>query len=92
MEQKYVYVVLEEWSVSEEQGSAMSNVFVNYYKAKDYFNEMLEVEIREGCVERWRELDDYCEEGDKNYFECWIDGEWSCNHYHIEIHQLPLVE
>ena len=70
----------------------MSNAFANYNKAKEYFNEMLDVETREGCVERWRELDNYCLEEDEDYFECWIDGEWICNHYHLEIHQLPLVE
>lgn len=89
-----VYTVHEEWVLKGDYGE-------NRYPAPDpdhaklKMTELIHNDQAEGCVSEWREHGAVEEEvTGENYYECWIQDEYSENHYKvsIETQYIPISE
>ena len=89
-----VYTVHEEWVLKGDYGE-------NRYPAPDpdhaklKMTELIHNDHAEGCVSEWREHGAVEEEvTGENYYECWVQDEYSENHYKlsIETQYIPISE
>ena len=89
-----VYTVHEEWVLKGDYGE-------NRYPTPDpdhaklKMTELIHNDQAEGCVSEWREHGAALEEvTGENYYECWVQDEYSENHYKvsIETQYIPISE
>lgn len=89
-EQDYVwqviYAVTAHWATDGESG-AYELPFTDLNDAKRQLQDDLWEEFQNGCVERWREKSQFVEMETEQSYECYLDGEYSENHYFIAVEQ-----
>lgn len=81
-----LYTVYEEWVLDGVDGYSIAP-FMDYRSARLKFCENLAEEQSNGCIHAWEERDDLVIETRKDYYECYLDGEYCQNHYKISIRQ-----
>ena len=85
-----VWAVIEDWATVDETGH---NEYL-YESEKDaaaVFHLKLANEAEEGLIRQWKDRDDYQFESDSTSFECWLDDDWSSNHYVIRLEKKLVV-
>lgn len=83
-EQLEVYIVHKNWVVEGEDGYSMTP-FLDYSSARYKFNEELKKEQNTGCIYSWDKNDGLVVESRKDYYEAYLDDEYSWNHFKITI-------
>ncbi len=79
-----IYILLEDWAVDGEQGNS-SEVYTDFNDAKRLLEQMLKEEQERGCIPQWTDKEKFVEYSADSLYECYIDGEYCENHYHIAI-------
>lgn len=81
-----VYELQEEWTVNDEYSGAIE-LYAEQADAKFALTQKLreEQEQEEGCISLWKNQKDFVEESTSLSYECYMDGEYCDNHYHIWI-------
>ena len=79
-----IYVLTEDWAVDENQGNN-SAVYTDFDDAKRVMLQRLYAEVENGCIARWMSSDDAVVESSESSYECYLDGEYCCNHYSLKI-------
>ena len=90
-EKKTIWMVSENWTVDEEAGHSV-RVFASKEGALNCLRAQIEEDANEGCIDLWQFDKNYKFERTDTSFECWLDGDWCCNHYTVcakEIELLP---
>lgn len=81
-----IYAVVEDWAVNEESGHN-EELFSARNDAIRVFHERLTEEQSNGCIPNWQANDSFCTDSGDSLYECWIDGEYLCNHYKISVEE-----
>lgn len=81
-----IYTVCEEWVFDGVDDHSITP-FMDYRLARLKFCEDLAEDQRNGCIHAWEKRDDLVIESRKDYYECYLDGEYCRNHYKISIRQ-----
>ena len=79
-----IYILLEDWAVDGEQGNS-SEVYTDFNDAKRLLVQKLREEQESGCIPQWTDKENFVEHSTDSLYECYIDGEYCENHYHIAI-------
>ena len=79
-----IYILLEDWAVDGEQGNS-SEVYTDFNDAKRLLVQKLKEEQESGCIPQWTDKEKFVEHSADSLYECYIDGEYCENHYHIAI-------
>lgn len=79
-----IYILLEDWAVDGEQGNS-SEVYTDFNDAKRVLVQKLKEEQESGCIPQWTDKEEFMEHSAADLYECYIDGEYCENHYHIAI-------
>lgn len=85
-----VWAVIEDWAVDYETGHDES-LYMDKKDALAVFHYKLSNEAEEGCIHIWKNNDALQLETDESLYECWLDGEYRCNHYKISIEQKLVI-
>lgn len=75
-----------EWIINGVK-STFSLLFSDYLAARKRFMDMLETEIKSGCIDAWSQCDEFFVNCDKEWFEGWLVGQCESNHYRIALDQ-----
>lgn len=81
-----IYAVVEDWAVEEECGHN-EELFSSRNDAIRVFHEKLAEEQENGSIPNWQDDDSFCTDTGDALYECWIDGEYLCNHYKIFVEE-----
>lgn len=81
-----IWAVVEDWSVDEESGHN-EILYADKEDAARVFYSQLSVEANEGCIERWKGRNHFQSDQGDLFYECWLDGEYLCNHYEIRVEE-----
>lgn len=73
-----------EWIIDGNK-SSFALLFSDYLTARKRFMDMLETEIKSGCIDAWSRRDEFFVNCDKEWFECWLVGQCDSNHYRIAL-------
>lgn len=73
-----------EW-ILDGNKSSFTLLFSDYLAARKRFMDMLETEIKSGCIDAWSRCDEFFVNCDKECFECWLVGQCDSNHYRIAL-------
>ena len=73
-----------EWIIDGNK-SSFALLFSDYLTARKRFMDMLETEIKSGCIDDWSRRDEFFVNCDKEWFECWLVGQCDSNHYRIAL-------
>ena len=65
--------------------------FTDYVLAKMKFHELIEADYENGLASGWKDSDEFITESEENSFSCWLDHEFSENHYSIKIEEEKLL-
>ena len=79
-----ICVLLEDWAIDGRQGSSFE-VYTDFNDAKRIMVQRLEEEQETGCISRWVNQENFMTDSIDTIYECYIDGEYCENHYHIAI-------
>lgn len=85
-----VFHVCEDWAANGENGSSVT-ITTDYDDAKRRFNKLLSEEMTDGMIPDAREKSGFTMEQRKDYFACWIDGEYSEYHYVLCIEEKSAI-
>lgn len=75
-----VFHIYEDWAANGESGSSVI-VTTDYDDAKRRFNKMLSEEMMDGVIPIARTKCGFTMEQRKDFYSCWVDGEYSESHY-----------
>lgn len=81
-----IYAVVEDWAVDDE-GGHNEELFSSRDDAIRVFHEKLTEEQENGSIPIWRDDDSFCTDTGDTLYECWLDGEYLCNHYKISVEE-----
>ena len=84
--QMKIYAVIEDWAVDEE-GGHNEELFASRDDAVRIFHERLHEEHANGSIPHWQDDDSFCTDTGEALYECWLDGEYLCNHYKISVEE-----
>ena len=87
--QGILYVVVSHWATDGEFGS-YETPFTDLVDAQRQFHDDLRNELESGCIEQWRTNSQFVEEETQDSYECYLDGEYCENHFHLSIEKRPL--
>nr|WP_300815353.1 hypothetical protein [uncultured Acetatifactor sp.] len=79
-----IYILLEDRAADGEQINS-SQVYTDFNDAKRMLSQKLKEEQEIGCVSQWTDEEKFLEYSAELYYECYIEGEYCKNHYHIAI-------
>ncbi|MEY8389814.1 hypothetical protein D3Z47_02100 [Lachnospiraceae bacterium] len=79
-----VCLLLEDWAVDGEPGGSFE-VYTDFDDAKRMLAQKLGEEQETGCILNWGTHKKFVEFSSSSSYECYIDGEYSENHYSISI-------
>lgn len=79
-----VFHVCEDWAANGESGSSVT-ITTDYDDAKLRFNKLLSEEMMDGMIPDARAKSGFMMEQRKDYFACWVDGEYCESHYILYI-------
>ena len=79
-----VCILLEDWAIDGRQGNSFE-VYTDLNDAKRVMVQRLEEEQETGCISRWVNQENFMADSIDTIYECYIDGEYCENHYHIAI-------
>lgn len=79
-----VYVLLTDYAVDGVKMNS-SEVYTDCNDAKRILSQKLKEEQEVGCISQWTDEEKFMEHSAELYYECYIDGEYCENHYHIAI-------
>lgn len=85
-----IYAVVEDWVVDEE-GGHNEDLFTSRDDAIRIFHERLTEEQQNGIIPNWQDDDSFCTDTGDALYECWIEGEYLCNHYKISVEEKLLL-
>ena len=81
-----VWAVVEDWSVDDEAGHN-EILYADREDAARVFHSQISVEANEGCIERWKGRSHFQSDQGDLFYECWLDGDYLCNHYEIRVEE-----
>lgn len=84
-----IYAVITDWAVDGESGHD-HELFSDYEAAKQNFITSLEEEMKNGCVQKWKDDSLLVEDSTEDSYECWIDGHYVEDHFLTKIVQKSL--
>ena len=79
-----IFILLEDWAVDGEQGNS-SEVYTDFDDAKRVLVQKLKEEQETGCIPSWCGNKKFVQYSTASSYECYIDGEYCENHYHLAI-------
>lgn len=86
-----LYMVQEKWTNDGESGCSYYP-FTEYEDAKAKMSQLLSNEADDGgLIEQWRDSETFKTDCGSYFYECWIDGFYNDNHYHVSIVQETLL-
>lgn len=81
-----VWAVIEDWATDDGAGHDEA-LYEEEKDARAVFHCKLSNEAEEGCISIWKDNDALQLDHGDCFYECWLDGEYPCNHYKISIKQ-----
>lgn len=84
------YLLCENW-YADGQGERSVWLYTDYEDAKAVFRSMLCTENIDGILAKWENHPDRMENSKKDFFECWLDGQYAAYHYSLSITPQKLV-
>lgn len=81
-----VWAVVEDWVVDDEAGHN-EILYADREDAARVFHSQISVEANEGCIERWKGRSHFQSDQGDLFYECWLDGDYLCNHYEIRVEE-----
>lgn len=84
-----IFVVTQEWSADGEYGSSF-NIFTEYDEAKHLMHEDLKEDLENGIISRIEYDEDFVSNEHDDFYEGYIDGEYSENFYKVEINRIKV--
>lgn len=90
MMKEYVWVVVEEWVWHGSELGLKSAVFKDYEKAKQYYNERVEINLKE---DEDNEYDQHQEShtDDDHSVESWMEGCYMTDHWTVSLRKKELL-
>ena len=85
-----VWAVVEDWSVDDEAGHN-EILYADREDAARVFHSQISVEANEGCIERWKGRSHFQSDQGDLFYECWLDGDYLCNHYEIRVEEKQIT-
>ena len=85
-----IYAVTEDWAVNGERGHN-EMLYADPDIAKYMFNNRLKKELAEGCLERWKDKEEFRVESVRDLYEGYLDGGYDENHYTIRTEEKKLA-
>ncbi len=85
-----IYAVTEDWAANGERGHN-EMLYADPDTAKYILNNRLKKELAEGCLEHWKDKEDFRVESAKDLYEGYLDGGYDENHYAIRIEEKRLA-
>lgn len=79
-----IFILLEDWAVDGEQGNS-SEAYTDFDDAKRILAQKLKEEQETGCIPLWCDKERFVQHSTASSYECYIDGEYCENHYHLAI-------
>lgn len=78
------YLLCENW-FADGQGGRSVWLYSDYENAKAIFQAKLSKENRDGILAKWEDNLDRMERSKKDFFECWLDGQYAAYHYSLSL-------
>lgn len=85
-----IYAVTEDWAANGERGHN-EMLYADPDIAKYMFNNRLKKELAEGCLEHWKDKEDFRVESVRDLYEGYLDGGYDENHYTIRTEEKKLA-
>lgn len=84
------YLLCESWYADGHGGRSLW-LYTDYEDAKAIFRSKLSEENEDGILAKWESHPDRMENSKKDFFECWLDGQYAAYHYSLSITPQKLV-
>lgn len=84
-----IWVLLEDWANNGDFGSSLK-LFSAYAEARRTMIDMLREELDCGLIMNIQSESQFSVMSDDNYYEAWIEGEYTFTHYRLSLEKLPL--
>lgn len=84
-----IFVVMQEWSADGEYGNNV-DIFTDYDEAKHLMHEDLKEDMENGVISHIENDEDFVSEEKDDFYEGYIDGEYSENFYKVEINRIKV--
>lgn len=81
-----IITVVEDWAMDGESGHC-EELLSNHADAKRVLHGKMREELEHGCIPNWEGNTEFTVDSTPCSYECWLDGEYSENHYKIELRQ-----
>ncbi len=84
IEEHTVYALEEDWAINDDYGHNLE-IYTDFGSAKRSFTKKLKEELESGCIPQWKDDENFVEESTTEFYECFIEGFHSSDHYSLEI-------
>ena len=84
------YLLCESW-FADGNGGRKLWLYTDYEDAKAIFQSKITEENEDGILAKWENHPDRMESSKKDFFECWLDGQYAAYHYSLSITPQKLV-
>lgn len=84
------YLLCESW-FADGHGGRNLWLYTDYEDAKAIFQSKISEENEAGILAQWENHPDRMESSKKDFFECWLDGQYAAYHYSLSITPQKLV-
>ncbi len=84
-----VFAIIQDWASDGSTGCTVE-LCANYEDARYIFHNRLHYELHSSILDIWKHREDFCTESSEDFYEGYLDGQYSENHYSIQIEQKSL--